>query len=337
MNKPGGDQTNRRDDAVEVLLAQATPRAVPPAEYERTVRAAVHDEWHAVTDARRSRRRMLQFAAAACVLLALFVTFDALREKPAVPVEVATVSKSFGSVYVGEEGTGLKPLASIANVLSGQTVVTDRDAGIGLDWFGGGSLRLDEDTIVEFLAPNSIYLRQGRVYFDSKAVGDDAVLGIETAHGSLSHLGTQYMAAVDTLTLVVSVREGAVRVSRRSGIERASAGQRLEFVGDARPSVSNIAATGAQWAWVETTAPTLDFSGRSTYEFLQWVGRETGYRIVFESAEAERLARTGKLIGTIPGLNPREELEVRMLGEDLDFAFDEAAGTLKIASIDSGS
>lgn len=337
MNRTGADVANRRSDAIEELLAQAEPRAAPPAEDERVVRHTVREEWRAVTGARRSRRRRLQFAAAASVLLAVLAAFGVLRDTPVATVEVATISKSFGSAYASGEGAELNAVTSSSTVVAGQTIVTDKDAGIGLHWYGGGSLRLDEETTVELLSADSIYLRQGRIYFDSESDGGGAELDIETAHGNLSHLGTQYMAAVDTLTLVVSVREGEVRISRRSGIDRARAGQRLEFVGDARPSFTNIAATGARWAWIETTAPTLDFSGRSTYDFLHWVGRQTGYRIVFESPRAERLARDGELFGTIPGLDPRGELEVRMLGEDLDFTFDEVAGTLNIVSIDSGS
>lgn len=337
MKKPGADVANRGSDAIEVLLAQAEPRAAPPAADERVIREAVREEWRAVTGASRARRRLLQFAAAASVLLVVLMTFGVLRDTPVARVEVASISKLFGPVYASGEDSELNALMSSVTVIAGQTLVTDKDAGIGLHWLGGGSLRLDEETTVELLSADSIYLRQGRIYFDSDTDGGGAELDIETAHGDLSHLGTQYMAAVDTLTLVVSVREGEVRISRRSGVDRARAGQRLEFVGDARPRITNVAATGAQWAWTETTAPTLDFSGRSTYDFLHWVGRETGYRIVFQSEEAERLARDGKLVGTIPGLDPRRELEVRMLGEDLDFTFDETAGTLNIVSIESGS
>jgi len=336
MSRPGTNQENRASDLVEALLAQAQPRPAPPVGDEQIVRAAVHEEWRTMTGVRRSRRRMRQLAAAAGVLLAAFVAFTTFHAPGTPTVEVASVSKSFGQVYASGEHSELLALSPVAKLATGQTVVTGTDAGIGLDWYGGGSLRLDENTIVEFLSADSIYLRQGRIYFDSKTQGVSAELDIETAHGSLNHLGTQYMAEVDTLTLVVSVREGQVRIGRRNGDDTASAGQRLEFVGDGRPSISNIGATASQWAWVEATAPTLDFSNRSTYEFLQWVGRETGYRVVFENDAAERLAMDGRLVGAIPGLDPRGELEVRMLGEDLDFRFDEVAGTLSIVSIDPG-
>jgi ferric-dicitrate binding protein FerR (iron transport regulator) len=280
---------------------------------------------------------MLRFAMAASVLVAVFASFNVFRDAGIVGLEVAAIGKSHGAVYLLGERSELTELSTLESVLVGQTIVTGKGAGIGLEWYRGGSLRIDAGTTVEFLAADSIQLREGRVYFDSTALGNVANFTIDTAHGDIHHVGTQYMAAVDALTLVVSVREGVVTVNRRTGEERATAGQRLEFIGDARPGLSNISATAAQWAWVEATAPTLDFSGKSTYEFLQWVGRETGYRVAFDSTEAEQLARDGRLVGTIPGLDPRSELEVRMLGEDLDYAFDAARGTLNISTIEPGN
>lgn len=337
MMKPRVDRSVRDPDAVETLLAQAEPRTAPPAEDERLVRQAVYAEWRDTTGKRRSRRRMLRFAVAASVLVAVFVSFNVLRDSGVASIEVAAIGKSHGTVYLLGERSELTELPALDSVLAGQTIVTGEDAGIGLEWYRGGSLRIDAGTTVEFLSAESIYLREGRVYFDSQAGGEVSAFTIGTAHGDLRHSGTQYMAAVDALTLAVSVREGVVTVSRRTGEDRATAGQRLEFIGDARPSLSNISRTAAQWAWVEAVAPTLDFSGKSTYEFLQWVGRETGYAVVFDGAEAERVARDGRLVGAIPGLDPKAELEVRMLGEDLDYRFDGTSGTLSIRAIDTGS
>ena len=337
MTKSRADQSARTPDHVEALLARAEPRLVPPAQDERVVRDAVYAEWRSATARRRSRRRMFQFATAASMLLAAVLVFNSLRDGGVAPIEVAAIGKSHGAIYLLGERSELTAMPVADTVLAGQTIVTGDGAGIGLAWHGGGSLRIDAGTIVEFVSADSIYLRDGRVYFDSQSNGDASSLVIDTAHGDVRHVGTQYMAAVDALTLVVSVREGAVTVSRRGGEDKATAGQRLEFVGDARPSLSNIRATAAQWDWIGATAPTLDFSGRSTYEFLQWVGRETGYRLQFETAEAERVAREGRLVGAIPGLDPKAELEVRMLGEDLDYTFDEVSGTLRVGATNFGT
>lgn len=335
MSKSGEEYTVRQGDTVEALLGRAEPRRAPPADDEQEVREAVRAEWQAVTGKYRARRQVARFAVAASVLLAAALTFNAFRDTGIAPGDVASIDKRHGSIYLLGEQSELTELVDLATVATGQIVVTGAESGIGLAWHNGGSLRMDEATIVDFVGADAVFLREGRVYFDSQETS--ASFTVETAHGTVSHLGTQYMTAVDRLRLTVSVREGEISIDRSSGTDSAFAGQQVQIVGGAAATITNIGRSGTLWEWVEATAPTLDFSGRSTYEFLHWVARETGYGIVFEDGEAERIAREGRLVGTIPGLDPRRELEVRMLGEDLDYAFDQDSGTIRVSSIDSGS
>ena len=58
------------------------------------------------------------------------------------------------------------------------------------------------------------------------------------------------------------------------------------------------------------------------YEFLQWVGRETGHTIQFESQSAEALARNEQLRGAV-NADPRTELRLRMMTVDLEARFDD--------------
>jgi hypothetical protein len=341
MSNSSEEFVGRSADAVEALLEKAEPRPLPPSEDEQLVRQAVYAEWKAVTGKHRSRQRVTRFAIAATVLLAVAISFNAFRIVGVAPVEVALISKDHGSIYLLGEQSELREMQNLMTVFAGQTIETGKDSGIGLAWHDGGSLRLDENTRVEFKSPNSVYLVSGRIYFDSQitaAISGGGItkpdLVIETDYGSVTHLGTQYMTEVDSGTLIVSVREGQVDVDGR---HTAYEGQEMQLLGGAQPSVANISRTSGKWAWVEATAPTLDFSGKSTHDFLQWVGRETGHDVVFDSPEAEQVARAGGLIGTIEGLDPRAELEFRMRGEDLIVIFDSEGGSIKVSAIDTGS
>ena len=51
----------------------------------------------------------------------------------------------------------------------------------------------------------------------------------------------------------------------------------------------SIDTTGASWAWVETLAPEVDIEDRPLEEFLDWVARETGRKLVL--ADEQRAAR----------------------------------------------
>jgi len=340
MNNSSDEIVMRDDDAVEALLENAVPRPTPPAQDEKIVRDAVHAEWQAVTHKHRTRQRMTYFAIAATVVLGIAVTFNALQVADVQAVQVATISKSHGSIYLLGEQSELHEMRDLSSITAEQVIETDANAGIGLEWGSGGSLRVDENTRIEFKSPELVYLDRGRIYFDSQpsqlvAAITGSGFEIQTEHGSVKHLGTQYMTDVNSNSLTVSVREGEVEVNGAYVNKAlAVAGKQLTVSGGAQPSVLDIDGYGAAWDWVEATAPNVDMNGRSTFEFLQRIGRETGLIVKFENAAAETLARGGVLHGKID-MDPRSELEFRMSGEDLSYRID--GGTIYVSAIDSGS
>jgi len=330
----------RGDKAIEELLEHAAPRSTPPTEHESMVRDAVYAEWRAVTGRVRMRQRMTFFAVAATVLLGIAVSFNALQVTDVQSVQVATISKSHGSIYLLGDQSVLNQVTDLESISAGEVIVTGEDSGIGLEWGNGGSLRIDKNTRIRFTSEDSVYLESGRIYFDSRpsqlvAAITGSGLEITTDHGSVRHLGTQFMTYADTERLSVSVREGEVAVDGVY-VEEAVAvkGQRLTVSGGARPVVVNINGYGEAWDWIENTAPSADVDGKSVDEFLKWVGRETGLQVSYESSAAEQKARDGILKGSID-MSPRDELRFRMSGEDLDYRID--GGTIYVSAIDSSS
>ena len=107
-------------DHLEDLLRHASPRPVPSPADEAAARTAV----------RRRRRRVLQYALAASVVLAAFAAFNSFRIQLAPPVPVGTIAKHFGAVYLLGESSELQRTGDLATVLVGQTIVTDADAGL---------------------------------------------------------------------------------------------------------------------------------------------------------------------------------------------------------------
>ena len=67
----------------------------------------------------------------------------------------------------------------------------------------------------------------------------------------------------------------------------------------------------------------------TVYEFLQWVGRETGHTIRFESQAAETLAKHEQLRGAV-NADPRTELRLRMMTVDLEARFDPEATAIVV-------
>lgn len=329
----------RADDAVEALLENAAPRPLPPDDDEMAVRATVQSEWQAVVGKVKTRRRMTNFAIAATVLLGIAITFNALQVSNIAAVQVATISKSHGSIYLLGEQSEMHEMTDLASISAGEFIVTDGDAGIGLEWGTGGSLRVDKNTRIEFTSADSVYLHSGQIYFDSQSANfAEAATGsgltIETDHGSVMHLGTQFMTYSDTNDLRVSVREGQVEVDG-AYVEMAiaSAGKQMVLSGGARPTITDFNVYGEAWSWIETTSPVVDIDGHTVKEFLTAIGRETGLQIFYESPEAEVVAHTGVLKGNVD-MDPRNELAFRMLGEDLTYRID---GGAIYVNIDSGN
>lgn len=343
MTQSNCSHTGGGSDAVEALLRHAAPRPAPPQRDAQLVRDTVHAEWRTLTGGLRRRRRYRNLALAASVIVAVAIAFSALRLDTALPVQVATIDKGHGPIYVLGEGSELLALPDAAIVSAGQTIVTGPGAGLGLAWGSGGSLRVDEQTRVEFNSPESVYLHSGRLYFDSEASGlvagtsagsvaGPASLFIETPHGVVRHLGTQYMTFADGQRLAVSVREGRVEVDGLRYRETASAGQQLTLTGTGRPSVVDFSGYGGAWDWTEAVAPAAELDGRTVHEFLDWVSRETGLAVEYESPAAEDLARSETLRGTVDS-RPTNALRVWMLAVDLDWRVE--GGVIRITATNS--
>lgn len=320
----GEIMTKIENDALEELLRHSAPRPAPPAADVAAVRAELQQEWRAQTGRRRVRRRLQIVAIAATVVLGAFVAVTAWRPPDTAVVAVAAIDKTFGTVYLLGEHSELRPTSDLATVLSGQTIVTGTDAGLGIAWGRGGSLRVDENTRVHFAGEDRAFLEAGRVYFDSTPgrpgrgeTSEPASFTLDTEQGAVTHVGTQYMAEVEGDRLIVSVREGQVQVDGRYHDPRVGPGQQATLAGSRQPEVLAIGRSGGHWDWVARTTPAADVNGWTLHEFLAWVSRELGVDVEFEG-RAESIARGAVLRGTID-TTPAEALRLRLATAALDW------------------
>lgn len=303
MSESDQSASIRSDVALEQLFKHASPRPVPSQSDEATVRHAVREEWRIVSARHRLRRRVLGFALAATVLIGVFSVFNVFRTPVVIDVQVASIEKSFGAIYLLGEEAELRETRDLSNVRLGQTIVTGDQAGIALAWGGGGSLRVDENTRVEFTSEESVYVRSGRIYFDSApsalmagiSAGYKEGFIVRTAHGEVTHIGTQFMTDVDARTLTVSVREGQVSVDGHI----ASSGEQLLLSGRRQPTMLSISRSGDNWDWVNRTSPPVNVDGRSLHEFLEWACREMGLELEYEGHAGQVARQEAILKGTI--------------------------------------
>jgi ferric-dicitrate binding protein FerR (iron transport regulator) len=293
----------RSEQAFADLFGSASPRPAPPAADAAQIRDAVHAEWQGLMQRRSRRRQFTSLALAASVLLAVFVGLGLLRDpvRSFATQQVATIGKQFGPVIIRTHGEIAAD--AVASINGSDIVETRADAGLELGWHNGGSLRLDENTIVVFEAVNQVYLQKGRVYFDSinsplsSRVGQAGLvdLRIRTDGGVVQHLGTQYMLEATADRLTIFVREGEVSVDGKSGSARA--GQKLAVSADGFVEIEDTDIYGDNWQWIEKTVPAVKLGGRPVSEALDWVGRETGRSIEFATPAAKTIANDFSLVG----------------------------------------
>jgi ferric-dicitrate binding protein FerR (iron transport regulator) len=182
---------------------------------------------------------------------------------------------------------------------------------------GGGSLRVNEHTRLRIDSPTVVVLESGTVYADTGLRRSDQPLEIRTPLGAVRDIGTRFEVRVLGARVRVRVREGEVVLARGTSATRAGKG--TEIAADADSVTTSIVPVfGADWAWLGRVADTFDLKGRSLAEFLEWVARETGLAVSFESEALAARAKTMTLHGSIEGLTPEEALDVVLPATGLD-------------------
>lgn len=290
------DKSLESERSFEALLGRATPRPAPSAEDSNRAREAVYAEWQSVTRQGLRRRRLVSLAAAATVIVAVALVINLVRAPATVAIQVATIGKSVGSIYVYTDSSPGQVVDDLSTISAGQTIRTESASSVALDWGEGGSLRIAENSRINFDSENSIELVSGLVYFDSY----DAPAGsfeIRSPLGVVTHVGTQYMVGVDNEQLAVSVRDGIVEIEGNTYDADAKAGQRVVLEGSARPVTLNFPGYGDAWRWIEATSTKPALDGKSTYEFLIWVARETGLELDISGVDTVTAVNTTLVSG----------------------------------------
>jgi ferric-dicitrate binding protein FerR (iron transport regulator) len=303
------------DTGIEELLLEVGARDEPSADVMREVQVAVHAEWQSMLQERRARRRFVVAGIAASALLAVGLAFFGVRYLAPQPVLVAQITRIDGHLLVRPEAQAAHELAIAENVSTGETIQTDDRSRAALQ-LGDVSLRLDQGTIVKVAAADELVLTAGALYVDSQAE-DPQELTIRTDAGSVRHVGTQYEVRTHADDMVVSVREGRVMIANAAGTSSGVAGERIRVTPRGEVVRSTVAAHDPHWQWAAHTAPQFDINDRTLAVFLDWVGRETGRKVVYSSNAAQSAASGLKLRGSIAGLDPDTALSAVLSTTDL--------------------
>jgi ferric-dicitrate binding protein FerR (iron transport regulator) len=300
-----GPHATPADEAgIEELLRQVGARDEPAADMMREVEAAVHAEWQNMLQERRRRRVYMTMGVAASAVLAIGAAVLGVRYlEPTTPIQVAQITRIDGHLLVRPESQAAREIAVAQGVSTGETIQTDDRSRAAMQFGDGVSLRLDHDTIVKVASANELVLTAGALYVDSQAQNPQA-LTVRTDAGSVRHVGTQYQVRTHADEMEVSVREGRVEIANAAGTSSGVAGERIRVTPRGEIVRSTVPAHDPSWRWAAHTAPLFDINERTFAAFAEWVGRETGRKVVYASNDAQRTANQVTLRGSIAGLDP---------------------------------
>jgi hypothetical protein len=296
--RPDDDTSPGEDELLPRLLRALGPQPTLPDDMKHTWAATFSRELMKRNALRRQqRRRAVGLAGAAVALLAVAVAV-VNREPPAL-VAVAQIVAAIGPNEASGDRTTV-PLRAGDGVAAGQTVRTGADGYLALRYHDV-DVRLKSDTVV-VTHPTGLELMRGALYVDAGSTPSGGpTLLIETAFGTLAHVGTQFVVTLTDSQMRAAVREGSIAISAAGTRRTVSAvdGAREAVIADGVITVNPIAPVGGIWDWVVTAAPGYPIDGVSADQFLTWAARQLGAKLDYASEATRVHARLVVLHGDV--------------------------------------
>lgn len=325
MHESDRSRANAPDPVADIIRA-AGPRPMPPEAHYEQVFAATHAAWQRQLR-RRWQRRWLAAAASVAGLLVTGAIIQLSGTGGQDPVAAIALARGTLEVSI-DDGASWRSLDETENLVAGTRVRTNDESMASLALNGGGSIRLANQSQMQ-LGPSRFELIEGTLYFDSDGRAPDASIEIATTFGVVEDIGTQFEVATARNLFRVRVRTGRVSITRAGDDSEITAdgGAEIELAASGAAIERALAADDETWTWVEALAipPRSD----SILNYLNWIARETGKQLVWNSRLAQSRAGSEKLVADLAGYTPREVLNV--IAATTNFRFtDPGDGTLVI-------
>jgi ferric-dicitrate binding protein FerR (iron transport regulator) len=315
----GGDASDAGAEETRVLREGLQVNRLSPEAMAR-IRAAVEPVWRARVQ--RPQRRWPRFAIASSVLgLVLLggglmsqlnvrdgegeIAAHLLRSDQRGMVETRAFRRGVGL----SEGAVLRSAHSFRS--SGQSL-------LALE--GGGNLRVAAGSEFEILGSNALRLDAGEFYVDiPPGSHGSSAFTVRTAAGEFRHVGTQFAVAVSQGQTRLRVREGSVHWLIANQESTVAAGSEVIFANDAKISERQISTSDVVWDWIADTTPDFEIDNRPLGDFLEWVARESGRKLVLADDETREQAARVRMHGSVHGLTPMQALSAVMATTELRY------------------
>jgi FecR-like protein len=315
-------------DDEKILRGNLQVPALSPEALAR-IRRATEAEWRAQVGGTPRRLWMPRAAVAAGAVLVLLGAWQFWMRGADVREPLANLVRAEGSGVVELHTLWRDTMVGVGTVLRSGGDFEARGGSL-LALRGGGNVRFAPDSKFEVISANSLRLERGEMYVDIPpgAHADASFVALTTA-GEFRHVGTQFAIAVVDGATRLRVREGHVQWSAPGGASTVPAGTEMLIDRDRQVTRTVVDSAGPHWSWTETMAPEIDIENRPLAEFLEWVARETGRKLVITDERTRLQLGTIRTHGSVRGLPPMKALEAVMASTSL--RFDLPAGTIRVS------
>ncbi len=293
------------EEQIEQLLARVGSIPQPPEDMRDRVKAQVEATWQETVQARQARKKYPAFAAAAVITLAIAVGWMNTKEPISQPV-IASLDSSQHSIQLSTDGTQWSATES-PTIVEGAYIQAMETASLSLS--NTLNVRMKPQTVVQLTSLDELRLISGEIYLDSYDKPDQDRFSVITEFGIAEDIGTQFSVATNNNGWHIQVREGEVLVKDDSTKLRLEEEERVEINALNEVARQTLPDHHDSWQWVESSRPSYEIEGKTVDTYLNWVARETGRDLQYNTDEAKRSAETTLLHGSISGLTARRSID----------------------------
>ena len=302
------------DKAIQTLLAAAEPDIKFSPERRDRLFKATEASWQQHCRQPSPKRRHFGLAAAVTMLaitLGLYYNNHYEQSSTILGPVSAQVEKIKGNLHLIDNTSHKLSVTDL--VYAGQRIMTGAHSGAALELLSRQSLRLDADTTLQVDSASEFRLLGGALYFDSGATSKKPPIRIQTPLGIASNIGTQFEIRLFNNSILIRVREGEVGFMEHTTLKPAKtimAQEQLLINSQGGTSKEHIDTDSTNWHWAQDLAPGFDMNGRSVAESLNWIIRENGWTLHYQSPQIAQRVAQETMYGSIQGLDRNQMLDV---------------------------
>lgn len=315
-------QEDSEEQEIARLLRAAGPRKELPLSLQKQWEKQFRANLEPALRERKQRqlRNSKRIAFGLCASVALFAMVFAFTVLPP-PITTATIRISqINGQPVLHSNSGARSQLHEGQRLSEVGVISTADHEYVALSYNGYDLRLNSNTRLAFI-PGGLVLQAGEIYASDVGAKTTQALLIETPHGSVRDIGTQFTVSLTPQETVTRVRRGAVVVdtgTTQVKVLADEAGAALITMDEQKQvRQSRAAPSGADWQWIYHSAKQFELEGSSVLAFLQWSTTETGLQLKFANQAARIYAETTLLHGDLGALDPEGAVSPVLTTTDL--------------------